>query len=192
MSFEKFKVESKKEKKKEEEKKKIPILRTLENENVEIKKLDFDDLEDAVKLLSANGFEVTDKEVEHILKNGLSFGAYVGRLIVGVGLGWLACLDTKKVILVDGDPNSIYLEDVVISLAYEGAGIRSMLLKAREQEARTRKLEYSIAYISEDLPSGDLEDYIKERGKKLSQLYLLEKYEFYDTKNGILAVKTMS
>ncbi len=190
MSFEKFKQEVKKEEPKKEEKKKIPELRTLNSEIVEIKKLYLDDLEETVKLLTINGFEVTDKEVEHILRAGLSFGAYVGRQLVGLGLAWIACFDMKKTILVDGDPNSIYLEDVVLSLAYEGRDIRNMLLKAREEEAKNRNLLYSIAHVSEDLPLGGLEDYIRERGKKQTKLYLLEQYEFFDTKNGLLAVKT--
>lgn len=164
----------------------------MQNENVEVKKLDINDLKDVLKLLRSNGFEVTDKEVEHIIRDGLSFGAYVGRLLVGLGLGWKACFDMKKEILVDGDPNSVYLEDVILSLAYEGAGVRSMILRAREGEAFVKKLDYAIAYISEDLPLGGLEDYIKERGKKLTKIYLLEKYDFFDTKNGILAVKTLS
>lgn len=189
MSFETFKTETKKEEKKKEEKKKIREIRTIESENVEIKKLSLDDLEDAVRLLTSNGFEVTKKEVEHVIKDNLSFGAYVGRRLIGIGLGWAASFDINKVIIVDGIPNSIYLEDVVLSLAFEGTGIRSMLLKARESEGIERKFNYSIAYISEDLPMGELEDYIKERGKKLTQLYMLEKYQFFDTKNGILAVK---
>ncbi|MFA5049934.1 MAG: hypothetical protein WC501_02915 [Candidatus Micrarchaeia archaeon] len=189
MTFEKFKTETKKEEKKQEEKKRIPEIRTIESENVEIKKLYLEDSEDAMKLLMLNGFEVTKKEVEHIVKDNLSFGAYVGRQLVGVGLGWAACFDIKKVIIVDGIPNSIYLEDVVLSLAFEGTGIRSMLLKSREQEGLIRKFQYSIAYISEDLPMGELEDYIKERGKKLTQMYMLEKYQFFETKHGILAVK---
>lgn len=183
-----FKVDSKKEEK-TEEKKKPHIFRTLDSEQVEIKKVSIDDLEESVKLLSSNGYEVTGKEIEYILKDGLSFGAYVGRILVGLGLSWKSCFDTKKVIMVDGQPNAIYLEDMVISLAYEGAGIRTMILHSREQEALRLGLLYSIAYISEDLPTEGIEDYITERGKKMSKLYMLEKYQFYETKHGILAVK---
>ncbi|MBN2478550.1 GNAT family N-acetyltransferase [Candidatus Micrarchaeota archaeon] len=183
------KIEGKKEKK-DEEKKKLPVLRTLQDEQIEIKKLNSEeDVENAFKLLKKSGFEVTKKEIEQIVKEGVSFGAYVSRILIAVGLGWKAYLNPKKVSISDGEPNAVYLEDVVVSLQYEGRGIRSMLIKAREKEALANKFLYSMAYISGDLPEGGIEDYIKERGGKLAKEYLLRGYEFHKTKDGTLAVK---
>ena len=180
--FEKFKVDSKKEEKPK-------ILRIMDDEQIEITKITESEVEDAHNLLLKGGFEVTESEIRNIIKDGLSFGAYVSRILIAVGLGWRAAFDTKKVLIVDGEPNSVYLEDIVVSLAYEGRGVRKILIESREKEARIQQLLYSISYVSGDLPEGDIAGYIKEKGNKLARLYLLENYEFHDTKNGILAVK---
>jgi len=191
MSSEVFKREIKQDDAKKKEVKKINVVRTMQNENMEIKKLTVDDLDNVVKMFSMSSYDATEDELKQILLDDLSFGAYVARVLVGVGLGWKSCFDESRSILIDGELNAIYLEDVILSLAFEGVGIRSSLLKAREDEAKDKSLHFSVAYISEDLPPGDFYDYIKERGSKLTKMYLLRNYNFFESGSDVLAVKSL-
>ena len=136
-------------------------------------------------------FDVTEVEVANIVKYGNSFAATVNRMIVGVGLAWPAKFDGENKRLVGGDPNALYMEDPAVLLAYEGRGIRRILVKEREQEATNNKLAYSIAYLSEDAPTEKIEENIMESGNALEKLYLSEGYEFDKTDRGIMAVKNL-
>jgi GNAT superfamily N-acetyltransferase len=187
--FEKFKVDEKKEQKTEKEKKKFIYL--LDEDQVEIKRLVQEDVEEVVKVMRKCAFDVTEKEVSHIIGYNMSFGAYVNRMLIGVGLSWPAKFDIKQKKIVGGEPNALYLEDPAVLLAYEGRGIRRILLKEREKEAKNRNFSYTVAYLSEDLPKGSIEDYIKESGSQLEKLYLSENYEFLRTERGIIAIKKL-
>ncbi len=81
------------------------------------------------------------------------------------------------------------MEDPAVLLAYEGRGVRRILLGEREKETIDSKLKYSIGYLYEDIPSGDIASYITEAGSTLEKLYLSENYEFFRTEKGILAFK---
>ena len=161
----------------------------FDEEEVEIKPLGLEDVEDTVKIMRKCAFDVTDAEVGNILVYEKSFGATVNRMLVGVGLAWPAKLNREDMRIVNGDPNALYMEDPAVLLAYEGRGVRRILLKEREREAKRTGLEYAMGYLYEDVPKGNVADYITEAGSALEKLYLSEDYEFSRTERGILAFK---
>ncbi|MFH0736967.1 MAG: hypothetical protein V1827_00220 [Candidatus Micrarchaeota archaeon] len=185
--MESFKQSEKKEK--EAEAPKMRFVHLLDEDEVEIKRLDADDVEDCVKVMRKCAFDVTDAEVGNIIAYGKSFGATVNRMIVGIGLAWPAKLDLEDKRIGSGEPNALYMEDPAVLLAYEGRGIRRILLTEREREVSRSGLRYAIGYLYEDIPKGDIADYITEAGSMLEKLYLSEGYEFFRTERGILAFK---
>lgn len=187
MSMEAF--TTKKEQTGAQEDKKPRFTHLLDEENVEVKRLEEEDVEDAVRVMRKCAFDVTEVEVLNIIKYGMSFGCHVNRMLIGVGLSWPAYLDMETHAIKGGEPNAIYMEDPAVLLAYEGRGIRRVLLKEREKEAAGRGMKYTIAYLYEDLPKGSVVDQIKESGSQLEKLYLSEGYEFFRTERGILSMK---
>lgn len=179
------------EKKLEAEAPKKKFVDLLDTEEVEVKRLDSDDIEDCVKVMRKCAFDVTEVEVGNIIAYGKSFGATVNRMLVGIGLAWPAKLDLDRKIITSGEPNALYFEDPAVLLAYEGRGIRRILLTEREKEAVSSGLRYSIGYLYEDIPKGNIADYITEAGSTLEKLYLSEDYEFFRTEKGILAFKDL-
>jgi GNAT superfamily N-acetyltransferase len=168
------------------------FIHLLDEEKVEVKKLTNEDVEDVVKVMRKCAFDVTDAEVGNIIKYGKSFGATVNRMIVGVGLAWPAHLEMDDKRITSGEPNSLYLEDPAVLLAYEGRGVRRILLEEREKEASSSGLGFTIGYLYEDIPKEDIAHYITEAGSSLERLYLSEGYEFFRTEKGILAFKRIS
>lgn len=164
----------------------------LDEEEVEVKRLDSEDVEDCVKVMRKCAFDVTEVEVSNIIAYGKSFGATVNRMLVGVGLAWPARLDLESKKITSGEANALYMEDPAVLLAYEGRGVRRILLKEREKEAADSKLRFSIGYLYEDIPKGDIASYITEAGSALEKLYLSETYEFFRTEKGILAFKKVA
>ncbi|MBI2079122.1 hypothetical protein HYT84_00025 [Candidatus Micrarchaeota archaeon] len=164
----------------------------LDEDQTEVKKLSLEDVEDAAKVMLKCGFEVTEKEVADIVKIGMSFGTYVNRMLVGVGLGWPTTFNYEKRTLTGKELNALYMEDPAVLLSHEGRNIRRMLLHEREKEAVKNNLDYSIAYLYQDLPRGEISDYIRETGSQLEKLYLSEQYEFFRTDKGVLAVKKIT
>jgi GNAT superfamily N-acetyltransferase len=179
----------KQEKKADTEAPKKKFMHLLDEENVEIKRLDQEDIEDCVKVMRKCAFDVTEVEVGNIIKYGKSFGATVNRMIVGVGLAWPAHLDMESKTITSGDANALYLEDPAVLLAYEGRGVRRILLAEREKEAASTGLRFTIGYLYEDIPKENIAHYILEAGSTLEKLYLSEGYEFFRTERGILAFK---
>ena len=182
----------KEEVKKEKEGSKVKFFHLLDEEEVEVKRLGKEDIEECVKVMRRCAFDVTEAEVGSIIAYGKSFGAEVHRMLIGVGLGWPATLDIEKKIITSGEPNSIYMEDPAVLLAYEGWGIRRILLKEREKETARSGFKYSIGYLYEDVPKGSIEAYIREAGSQLEKLYLSESYDFFRTEKGILAFKKVA
>jgi hypothetical protein len=180
------------EKKTEKEAKKPKFLHLLDEEEVEVKRLEKDDLEESVKVMRKCAFDVTEGEVTSIIEYKKSFGATVNRMLIGIGLGWPAKLDIDRKVITSGEPNALYLEDPAVLLAYEGRGIRRILLKEREKEAVSSGLKYTIGYLYEDIPKGSIAEYIMEAGSQLEKLYLSENYEFFRTERGILAFKKLA
>jgi hypothetical protein len=177
------------EKKQEAEAPKKKFVHLLDEEEVEVKRLDDEDIEDCVKVMRKCAFDVTEVEVGNIVGYGKSFGATVNRMLVGVGLAWPAKLDLESKRIMSGEANALYLEDPAVLLAYEGRGVRRILLAEREKEAARSGLKYCIGYLYEDIPKGNIADYITEAGSTLEKLYLSEDYEFFRTEKGILAFK---
>ncbi|MBU0532501.1 hypothetical protein KKB44_03335 [Candidatus Micrarchaeota archaeon] len=187
--MESFKQEKKDE---EEEKFKPKFIHLLDEEEVEVKRLGEEDIEECVKVMRKCAFDVTEAEVKSIVDYEKSFGATVNRMLIGVGLSWPARLDAEKMIIMHGDPNALYLEDPAVLLAYEGRGIRRILLKEREKEATESEFKYVISYLYEDLPKGNISEYIREAGSQLEKLFLSEDYEFHRTEKGTLAFKKIA
>jgi len=186
---EKFKTDEKQTEAKKEDKKRF--VKLLDSDQTEIKKLEEDDIEAVMKIMKKCEFEVTEKEVRDLISQGLSFGAYVNRMLVGVGLAWPASFDENELKIVTGTTNAIYNEDPAILLSYEGRGIRRILLLKREEEAVAKGFIYSIAYLYEDVPKGEVSSYVRETGSQLEKLYLSENYKFHKTKKGVLAMKKL-
>lgn len=180
------------EKKQEAEAPKKRFVHLLDEEEVEVKRLDSEDVEDCVKVMRKCAFDVTEVEVGNIIAYGKSFGATVNRMPVGVGLAWPAKVDLETKRITSGEPNALYLEDPAVLLAYEGRGVRRILLAEREKEAVNSGLRYCIGYLYEDIPKGNIADYITEAGSTLEKLYLSEDYEFFRTDKGILAFKKVA
>jgi len=167
------------------------FIHLLDEEEVEVKRLTQEDIEECVKVMRRCAFDVTDSEVGKIVAYDKSFGATVNRMIVGVGLAWPAKFDFDNKKITSGDPNALYLEDPAVLLAYEGRGVRRILLSEREKDAISKGLRYVIAYLYEDVPKGNVADYIREAGSQLEKLYLSENYEFLRTDKGILTYKKL-
>ncbi len=143
--------------KKEKKKKKKVIVKPPSAYNVEIRPVTLDDLKDVIKIFEDAKFDITKGEVEHILKFGMSFGAFVNRQLVAVGLAWPAVFDPETTTLtVSDEPNALYLEDVAVLKKFEGRRIRSMLIIARETEAIKKGLDYVITQESKDPKLKDL------------------------------------
>lgn len=188
--MESFKHEEKVEEKKDGPK--VKFLHLLDEEEVEVKKLDPEDIEECVKVMRKCAFDVTEAEVKSIIDYGQSYGATVHRMLIGVGLAWPAKIDIDKKAITSGEANALYLEDPAVLLAYEGRGIRRILLKEREKEIQRSGLQFAIGYLYEDIPKGSIAEYIMEAGSQLEKLYLSEDYEFFRTEKGILAFKRIS
>jgi hypothetical protein len=188
--METFKQDEKKETADQAPKKRFVHL--LDEDEVEVKKLSMEDVEECVKVMRKCAFDVTEAEVGAIVVYGSSFAATVNRMIVGVGLAWPANYDPEGKCIRSGEPNSLYLEDPAVLLAYEGRGIRRILVKEREKEIESKGLKHAIAYLYEDIPKGDIGDYIIEAGSQLEKLYLSEGYDFHRTDKGILAIKRIA
>jgi hypothetical protein len=178
-------------KKKEAEAPKRRFTHLLSEDEIEIKKLTMEDVEECVKVMRKCAFDVTEAEVGNIIKYEKSFGATVNRMIVGVGLSWPAYLDVNEMIITNNQPNSLYMEDPAILLAYEGRGVRRILLKEREKEALSSSYDYAMGYLYEDIPKENIADYITEAGSQLEKLYLSEGYMFSRTEKGIMAYKKL-
>lgn len=184
--METFKTEKKQE---DVDEGKPKFIHILDEEQVEVKKLNGSDIEECVKVMVKCAFDVTPGEVKTIVDYEKSFGATVNRIIIGVGLSWPANLDAETMEITSGEPNALYMEDPAVLLAYEGRGIRRILLKEREKEAMESGYKYVMGYLYEDIPKGNISDYIREAGSQLEKLYLSEDYEFHRTDRGILAFK---
>lgn len=168
---------------------KMDLLTDLES--VEVKKLNPDDVDEVYAIMRKTLWEVGKPQILDVIKAGFSYGAYVERMLAGAGLAWPVFYDEKEERIGSGGPNSVFLEDVALLLAYEGRGIRGILMEEREKAARAAGFAYAIAAISPDWPGGSLEDMIKERGNRMEKAYLSRGYAFKRSKDGILAVKRL-
>ncbi|MCX6773599.1 MAG: GNAT family N-acetyltransferase [Candidatus Micrarchaeota archaeon] len=162
------------------------------NEIVEIKRLDEEDLEEVVKLMRKALFEIGKKEmkeIKDILKQGHSYGAYVDRFIIGVGLGFPIYFDrSEKFFSSEEAPNALYMEDAAVLIDYQGKGVIEMLVEEREKEARVNGLEYVVG-ISGDNINGDIRAEIEKGGTLMQKKYLQLNYRFANTESGFVVFK---
>jgi len=184
MMDEKFAVspdekEVEKEEQKTAKKKEIKFAKLFDEDQVEIKLLNSEDVNDVLSVMKKCAFEVTKEEVFKVISYGTSFGCYDNRMLVAVGLSWTTA----------DKPNALYLEEPAVLLLYEGYGLRKVLVKAREELARQRGFGYVIAYLDAETPRTSIEDYIKESGSQLEKVYLDFGFSFAPTKYGVLAFK---
>ncbi len=185
-----FKVVQKEEKKPVHEIKK-EIFTLLDEDEVEIKRLSMDDIEECVKVMRKCTFDVTASDLSVVIKYGVSFGAYVNRMMVGAGLAWLACFDFESKQIVQGTPNALYLEDPAVLIAYEGRGVRKSLILEREKEAKSQNLTYLFAYLTDPPKKENIEGYIKEASSSLESMYYSLGFQFLGTPKGLIAFKKL-
>mgnify|MGYP005838715271 CR=1 FL=1 len=174
-------------------KKKRAYELAVDTEEAEIKRLDIEDFDEVISIMRKAMFEIGKSEarqIEEILKQGASYGAYVDRMLVAVGLAWPIAFNRTSKTIGEGMANALYLEDVAILLAYEGKGIRQKLVRAREDEAKGTGLKYAVAIASEEVPKEEnVIEAIKERGTKIEKVYLERGYSFFKSKIGLIAFK---
>ncbi|MCP4648022.1 MAG: hypothetical protein GY852_09875, partial [bacterium] len=113
-------------------------------ENVEVKKLDVDDVEEASTVMRKCLFTVTDDEVGGILEKEMSYGGFVDRILVAVALSWGVRFNPESWEFEEGEDNAVFLEDDAILLAYEGRGIRELLIEKREEEGEAMGFKYAV------------------------------------------------
>jgi len=184
--------EEKKEEQKEEKKKEAKFVRLFNEDQIEIKTLGADDVEDATLVMEKCAFEVTKDEVFKVISYGMSFGCYDNRMLVAVGLSWpTAYNEEKKSLTTSTKYNALYLEEPAVLLMYEGRGLRRILVETREQLARKNRYSYLLAYLDKETPRVGIEDYIKESGSQLEKIYLELGFSFIPTNYGVLAVKRL-
>jgi len=162
------------------------------NEIVEIKKLDEEDLEEVVKLMRKALFEIGTKEmkeIKDILKQGHSYGAYVDRFVIGVGLAFPIYFDrSEKTFDSEEAPNALYMEDAAVLIDYQGKGVIEMLVEEREKESKVNGLEYVVGISGDRIP-GDIRTEIEKGGTLMQKKYLQLNYRFANTDNGLVAFK---
>ena len=183
-------LETEKEPKEEQKKKKFRS--TSDVEELEIKKLEEKDVEEATRVMSKCMFSVTEKEIRGIVERGMSYGAFVDRILVGVGLSWEVRFNPETWEFEEGEGNSIFLEDDAILLAYEGRGIRELLIEKREEEGREDGLEYAVAITSDTVSEEEkVDEVVGRRGNKTERALLKRRYKFSKTRNGVVAYKKL-
>jgi len=189
----KEKREEKKEKKEAENSQNFKVIRRLEFPEIEIKKLDVSDLEDVEEfLVRVGGLELEKKELRKVLAEGLSGGAFVGRMLVGVGLGREILIDPESLRIVEeGGVPSLLMDVPRIRLGYEGKGIREALIKLRERLAKSRGLRYSVGVLEGEYSWMNPVEEIKLKGIKTDNLYLLLGYEIVVWEDEFLAIKVL-
>ncbi|MEM4719851.1 MAG: hypothetical protein QXZ30_00215 [Candidatus Bilamarchaeaceae archaeon] len=176
----------------EEKKKEKPpkFVKLFDEDQIEIKLLGTDDVENTVAVMKKCAFDVTKEEVFKVIFYGLSYGCYDNRMLVAVGLSWPTVYDSDKKTIVAGEKyNALYLEEPAVLLMYEGRGLRKILVEEREKLAKSRGLKYVLALLDKETPRVSIEDYIKESGSQLEKIYLELGYKFIPTQYGVLAVK---
>ena len=174
--------------------KKLHEFHAADIEQIEIKKLNEEDLEETIKIVQKSAVEINSSvksAIKDIIKKGYSYGAFVDRVLVAVALSFPVGFDREEKEFYDNYENAIYLEDIFILIAYEGKGIREKLIEAVEKEAMNNKLDY-IVIITGEVPKGsDLIEIIKDRGTRLERALLRLDYHFARTKDGLLAFKIL-
>lgn len=161
-------------------------------EQVEVKKLDVDDVEEAAKVMRKCLFTVTDEEIGGIIKKNMSYGGFVDRILIAVALSWGVTFNPESWEFEEGEENAVFLEDDAILLAYEGKGTRELLIEKREEEGKERDFRYAVAITSQINPDdAKIKEVVQQRGNKTEKALLKRGYRFSKTKNGVVAYKEL-
>jgi hypothetical protein len=162
------------------------------NEIIEIKRLGEEDLEEVIKLMRKALFEIGKKEIKEIqdiLNQGHSYGAYVDRFVIGVGLAFPIYFNrSDKTFNSEEAANALYMEDAAVLNDYHGRGVVEMLVEERERDAKVNGLEYVVGISGESI-KGDIRNEIDQGGTMMQKKYLLLNYRFANTDNGLIAFK---
>ena len=180
-------VVDEKEEEKEEKKKKFHA--PLEFEEAEIKRLEPEDTEEVSRIMRKCLFSVTEKEVEDVLGLGMSYGAFVGRMLVAVGLAWGVRFDEESGGIIEGEENAVFLEDDAVLLPYEGKGLRELLVDRREKRGREAEFEFAVTITSPTNPDGQVSEIVVQRGTKTEKVLMKMGYRFRKTAAGVAAFK---
>jgi len=179
------------EKEEKKESQKMRVRSPIDIEEAEIKRLKAEDAEEVTNIMRKCLFAVTVEEVREVLKRDMSYGAYVGRMLVAVGLGWGAAYNPSNLELETGYTNAIFLEDDAVLLPYEGKGLRELLIDHREIEGRAREFQFAVTITSPLNPDSNLEEVVAQRGTKTEKALMKANYRFYKTRVGVIAVKPL-
>ncbi|RME78865.1 MAG: GNAT family N-acetyltransferase [Methanobacteriota archaeon] len=169
---------------------------SIDSEQAELKKLEISDLDDVVSVMRKSAFEIGSaekREIESVIKQGFSYGAYVDRMLVGVALAWPICFDDgRKQLSVCEQPNTIYIEDLAVLNAYEGMGIREKLVNVIEEEGSSRGLSFIVSIVGENPKEDDIISVVENRGTKAERMFLSKNYKFFKSGYGLAAYKRVS
>ena len=186
-----FKAPLMDEKKEGKEAKKRKFHSPVDIEEAEVKKLEPEDAEEVCKVMQKCLFAVTEKEVGDVLELGMSYGAFVGRMLVAVGLGWAVHYNPESLEIESGEENAVFLEDDAVLLPYEGKGLREMLIGHREKAAKGEGLSYAVTITSPTNPDGSVNEIVMQRGTKTEKVLMKMDYKFFKTPKGVLALKRL-
>ncbi len=186
-----FKKATLEEEKEEKAAPKMRVRSPIDIEEAEIKRLKPEDADEVTNIMRKCLFAVTEDEVREVLKRDMSYGAYVGRMLVAVGLAWGTGYNPTNLELEGGYTNAIFLEDDAVLLPYEGKGLRELLVDHREMEGRARDLQYAVTITTPLNPDGEVGEVISQRGTKTEKVLMKASYKFYKTRAGVIAVKPL-
>jgi len=186
-----FKSASMMDEKEEKAAPKHRVRSPIDIEEAEIKRLKAEDAEEVTNIMRKCLFAVTEEEVREVLKRDMSYGAYVGRMLVAVGLGWGTAYNPSNLELESGYTNAIFLEDDAVLLPYEGKGLRELLVDHREMEGRARDLQFAVTITTPLNPDSNVDEVIEQRGNKTEKALMKAGYKFYKTRVGVIAVKPL-
>lgn len=168
---------------------KMRVRSPIDIEEAEIKRLTPEDSEEVTNIMRKCLFAVTEDEVREVLKRNMSYGAYVGRMLVAVGLAWGTAYNPSNLQLETGYTNAIFLEDDAVLLPYEGKGLRELLVDHREMEGRAHEFQFAVTLTTPLNPDGNLDEIVAQRGTKTEKVLMKAGYRFYKTQAGVIAVK---
>ncbi|MDD2655458.1 MAG: hypothetical protein PHQ80_02200 [Candidatus ainarchaeum sp.] len=168
---------------------KMRVRSPIDIEEAEIKRLKPEDAEEVTHIMRKCLFAVTEEEVREVLRRNMSYGAYVGRMLVAVGLAWGTAYNPTNLQLEAGYTNAIFLEDDAVLLAYEGKGLRELLVDHREMEGRAREFQFAVTLTTPMNPDGNVDEVVSQRGTKTEKVLMKAGYKFYKTRAGVIAVK---
>ena len=165
----------------------------IDTEEIELKILTEEDIEDIVEVFKKVMVTIGNEElrgIREVLKEQLSFGAYVDRMLVGFILGWKICFDKdSKSIATCDNPNTLYMEDIAVLNEYEAKGVRKALLLEMEKVSKEKGIPFLLTIVGDNPKEEDIIKKIEEGGTKHTKLLLEKGYKFFKSEHGLVAYK---